>query len=69
MLNTLWGIVREEKIELLEKAYIPEGIKVLVTVLPSGDNEAQFWLKTSQISLDAIWNNPEDDIYGQLLKK
>ncbi|HHT9104253.1 MAG TPA: hypothetical protein ACFYD7_00065 [Candidatus Wujingus californicus] len=68
MLNTLWGVVKKEKIELLEKANIPEGTKVLVTVLPD-DTDSQFWLKTSQISLDAIWNNSEDDVYAELLKE
>ena len=69
MLNTLWAVIREGKIELLEKVNnIPEGTKVLVTLLPD-NNESQFWLKTSQVSLDAIWNNPEDDIYAQLLKE
>lgn len=68
MLNTLWGVVKKEKIELLEKANIPEGTKVLVTVL-SDDTDSQFWLKTSQISLDTIWNNAEDDVYAKLLKE
>ena len=68
MLKTLWGVVKKEKIELLEKADIPEGTKVLVTVLPD-DSDSQFWLKTSQISLDAIWNNAEDDVYAKLLKE
>jgi len=69
MLKTLWAVVRKEKIELLEKENIPEGTKVLITVLlPEGD-ESRFWLKTSQISLDAVWNNTEDDVYAQLLKK
>lgn len=27
-----------------------------------------FWLKASQPSLDAIWNNSEDDIYADLLE-
>ena len=68
MLNTLWAVVRGEKIELLEKAVIPEGTKVLVTVLTNG-NESEFWLKTSQTSLDAVWDNTEDDVYAQLLKE
>lgn len=68
MLNTLWAVVKKDKIELLEKANIPEGTKVLITVLPD-DNESQFWLKTSRISLDAIWNNSEDDVYAELLKE
>lgn len=68
MLNTLWAVVRGEKIELLEKADIPEGTKVLVTLLTDQDDR-QFWQKTSHVSLDAIWNNTEDDVYEQLLKK
>ena len=68
MLKTLWAVVRKEKIELMEKENIPEGTKVLVTVLPEGD-ESQFWLKTSQICLDTVWNNTEDDVYAQLLKE
>lgn len=68
MLNTLWAVAREEKIELLEKISIPEGTRVLVTVLPI-DNESRFWLKASQNSLDAVWNNTEDDVYAKLLKE
>jgi predicted DNA-binding antitoxin AbrB/MazE fold protein len=68
MLNTLWGIAREEKIELLEKVDIPEGTKVLVTLLTDKDDQ-RFWQSTSQVSLDAIWNNTEDDVYAQLLKE
>jgi hypothetical protein len=65
MLNTLWATVRQGKIELLESAELPEGVRVLVTVLP--DNEAQFWVDASQTSLDAVWDITEDDVYAQLL--
>ena len=65
MLNTLWATVRQGKIELLESAELPEGVRVLVTVLP--DNEAQFWVDASQTSLDAVWDNTEDDVYAQLV--
>ncbi|HXM47694.1 MAG TPA: hypothetical protein VN956_07485 [Pyrinomonadaceae bacterium] len=27
-----------------------------------------FWLRASESSLDAIWDNSEDDIYGELLE-
>ncbi len=67
MLKTLWATVRQGKIELLEPGELPEGIKVLVTLLP--DDEADFWLQTSQVSLDTIWDNKEDDIYAQLHNK
>jgi hypothetical protein len=65
MMKTLWATVRQGKIELLESAKLPEGVRVLVTVLP--DNEAEFWLQASQTSLDAVWDNVEDDVYAQLL--
>jgi hypothetical protein len=67
MLNTLWAVVREGKIELLESANLSEGTKVLVTLLP--DEESEFWLLASQSSLDNIWNNDEDDVYAELLQE
>ncbi|MEG4586606.1 hypothetical protein QUA54_15475 [Microcoleus sp. MOSTC5] len=65
MLKTLWATVRQGKIELLELSELPEGAKVLVTLLP--DEEAEFWLQASQTSLDRVWDNTEDDVYAQLL--
>ncbi|MEG4108899.1 hypothetical protein [Microcoleus sp. S13_C5] len=65
MLKTLWATVRQGKIELLELSELPEGAKVLVTLLP--DEEAEFWLQASQTSLDTVWDNTEDDVYGQIL--
>jgi hypothetical protein len=66
MPKTVRAIVREGKIEFLEPVELPEGANVLVTLLP--DEEAEFWLRASQVSLDAIWDNPEDDVYGKLLE-
>ena len=65
MLKTLWATVRQGKVELLDITELPEGSRVLVTFLP--DDEADFWLKSSQTSLDAIWDNTEDDVYAPLL--
>ena len=42
MLKTLWATIRQGKIELLEATELPEGTRVLVTLLP--DDEAGFWL-------------------------
>jgi hypothetical protein len=67
MLSTVWGIVRDGKIELLEPVEVPEGAKVLVT-LPDSDG-ANFWLHASQTALDTVWVNSEDDVYGELLQK
>ncbi len=65
MLKTLWATVRQGKIELLESSELPEGAKVLVTLLP--DEDAEFWLQASQTSLDTVWDNTEDEVYAQLL--
>jgi hypothetical protein len=66
MLNTIRAVVRGGKSELLEKIEIPEGTEVLVTPLV---DESDFWLKASESSLDLVWNNPEDDVYAELLEK
>ena len=65
MLTTLWATVRNGKIELLDSTALPEGTKAIVTLLP--DDETDFWLQSSQTSLDAIWDNTEDEVYAQLL--
>ena len=67
MRRTVRAIVREGKIEVLEDFDLPEGAKVLLTVIP--DQKDEFWLMTSEVSLQAIWDNAEDDVYAQLLKK
>lgn len=67
MLSTHWGIIQNGKIHLFEKINFPEGTKVLVTIIP--DEEQQFWLNASESSLNRIWDNPEDDVYEQLLQK
>jgi predicted DNA-binding antitoxin AbrB/MazE fold protein len=67
MPRALRAIIHEGKIEPLEQMDLPEGSKVLVTLL--GDDEADFWLQASRVSLDKIWDNPEDDVYAQLLKE
>ena len=66
MSKTLKAVIHEGKIAPPEKVDLPEGSKILVTLLP--DEEAEFWLGASQAPLDAIWANSEDDVYAQLLR-
>lgn len=66
MLSTVRGIVREGRITLLEGVDLPEGTPVLVTLLQ--DEEAEFWSAASGGALDAVWDNAEDDVYGELLQ-
>ena len=66
MSNSIRAVVRAGRIELLEEVEIPEGTEVLVTPLVE---EMDFWLKASENSLDAIWDNTEDDVYAKLLEE
>ena len=66
MSDSIRAIMREGRIELLEKVEIPEGTEVLVTPLVE---ETDFWLKASENSLDAIWDNSGDDVYAELLEE
>ena len=64
MLSTTLGIVKDGRIETLESVRLPEGKRVLVTILPDDDT---FWQEASQESLKQIWNDDEDDVYVRLL--
>lgn len=65
MSKAIRAVVRGGRIEPLEEIDIPEGTEVLVTPL----DEAEFWLKASEASADAVWDNSEDDVYAGLLEK
>ena len=58
----MWATVRNGKIELLDLTELPEEEQFLLS-----DDETDFWLQSSQNSLDVIWDNTEDEIYAQLL--
>jgi len=66
MQERIRAVVNEGRIEPLEKLDMPDGTEVLVTALSNGDD---FWLKASGPSLKAIWDNPEDDVYAELLER
>ncbi|MGA2296986.1 MAG: antitoxin AF2212-like protein [FCB group bacterium] len=67
MLVSHQAYYKNGKIMLPKEIKIPEGSEILVTIIekPSDD----FFKKASEKSLDNIWNNKEDDVYEQLLKK
>ena len=70
MLNSMWATIHDGRIELAEQVDLPEGARVLVTLLPDDDanyGEASFWSGASENSLAAVWDNTEDDVYAQLL--
>ena len=67
MMNTIWAVIREGKIVLLEEVKVPDGTRVLVTLLPEDD--AGFWVAASESSLSEVWGNVEDEVYAELLEK
>jgi len=68
MLKTISAVVRDGKIELLEPATLRDGTRLLVTML-SDEREEQFWARASDHALRPIWENAEDDVYGDLLQR
>ncbi len=66
MLTTVRAIVENNQIKLLEQVSLQAGQKLLVTFLT--DPESEFWTLASESTLDAIWDNAEDDIYAELLQ-
>ncbi len=67
MADKVRAIVRNGRIELLDHVDLPEGAKLLLLLLP--DDDSQFWSEGSLSSLNAVWDNPQDDVYAQLLEK
>ena len=66
MLSTALGVVKDGKIEMLERIALTEGQRVLVTMLPDDD---MFCYEASQETPKQIWDNKEDDVYARLLDK
>jgi predicted DNA-binding antitoxin AbrB/MazE fold protein len=66
MQERIRAIINDGKIQPLDDISLPEGTELIVTVVSNGDN---FWLSASEPSLEAIWDNPEDDVYGELLER
>ena len=67
MLQTVWAVIHDGKIEPPEGIVFPEGAKVIVTWSPE-EEEPLFWLSASETSLAGLWDNDEDDIYAELLQ-
>lgn len=70
MLQTVKAIMKKDnRVEFLEPVDIPDNTTVLVTLLKEEDEEGLFWMLAGSESLKEVWDNKEDDIYGQLLKR
>lgn len=68
MLKPVAAVVRGGKIELLEPVPLTEGTQLLVTMLSNGE-ERRFWGGVSDHAVRQVWENPEDDVYADLLQR
>jgi len=66
MMHSVWATVRDGQIKLLEPESLPEGAQLLVTVLENSDDR-EFWQRAQRSSMKAVWDNPGDDIYAEVL--
>jgi hypothetical protein len=72
MTTTVEAIYEGGKLILPQALPLPEKTHVIVTIETQGqdsDRERAAWLKLSEESLMKTWDNPDDDIFNELLKK
>lgn len=72
MTMTLEAIYEEGVLKLPTRLALPEKTRVTVTIqspIAGEDAERGAWLKLSEDSLVSTWDNPEDDVFNELLQK
>jgi len=73
MTKTVEAIYENGILRLPSPLPLPEKSHVTVTIrsddAPTGDSERAAWLKLSEEMLTKAWENPDDDIFNELLKK
>ncbi|HEX4646543.1 MAG TPA: antitoxin family protein [Verrucomicrobiae bacterium] len=72
MTTTFEAIYEGGKIVLPKPLPLPDKAHVIVTIqteMPDSDRERAAWLKLSEESLTKAWDNPDDDIFNELLSK
>jgi mRNA interferase MazF len=62
MPKTVWATFLQGKVELSEPITVPDGTRILVTILP--DDESEFWLKASQ----TLVRLPFSDLSGSKIR-
>ena len=73
MTTTVEAIYENGMLKLPGALPLPEKAHVMVTIRtdtePSLDRERTAWLKLSEESLNKAWDNPDDDVFNELLAK
>jgi len=71
MTTTVEAIYENGMLKLPAPLPLPEKTHVTVTIQSdaASDGERGAWLKLSEDSLTKTWDNPDDDVFNELLKK
>jgi predicted DNA-binding antitoxin AbrB/MazE fold protein len=73
MTTTVEAIYEDGVLKLPGRLPLPEKTHVKVTIesdtAGSEDVERSAWLKLSEEALTTTWNNPDDDVFNELLKR
>jgi len=67
MTTTVEAIYEDGKLLLQQSLPLAENSRVRVTI--ESDAEREEWLKLSEDNLLKTWNQPEDDVFNELLSK
>jgi predicted DNA-binding antitoxin AbrB/MazE fold protein len=67
MTTTVEAIYEHGKLLLPKPLALPEKSHVRVTI--ESDLEREAWLKLSGENLSKTWDNPDDDVFNELLAK
>jgi predicted DNA-binding antitoxin AbrB/MazE fold protein len=73
MTTTVEAIYEDGVLKLSRRLPLPEKTYVKVTIDSGTDRcediERTAWLKLSESALAATWDNPDDDVFNELLPK
>ena len=73
MTTTVEAIYEDGVLKLPRRLPLPEKAHVKVTIASSTsrceDIERSAWLKLSKTTLTATWENPDDDVFNELLNR
>ena len=73
MTTTVEAIYEDGVLKLPRRLSLPEKTHVTVTIdsgtTPCEDRERSAWLKLSEEALTTTWENPDDEVFNELLQR
>jgi predicted DNA-binding antitoxin AbrB/MazE fold protein len=73
MTTTVEAIYEDGVLKLPRRLPLPEKAHVKVTIdsgtVACEDSERSAWLKLSEEALTTTWENPDDDVFNELLQR